>query len=80
MEMGYCDRGRDRESDTPAQKRRQTVSNWKPLHLRSDQNSHTDAEHSSDDCSSEQSGLPCCVAQDGSNDCPEPSKDPRSDE
>ena len=51
MEIGDCDRGGYRESNTAAQKCSQTISNGKPVDFRSDQNSRTDAGHSSDDCS-----------------------------
>src|SRR5712664_378865 len=80
MEIGHSDWGGYRKSDTPTQQCSQTISHRKPPHLGTDQNSRTDADHSSDECSAEQSGLPCSVAQDGSDHSPESRKDPPSDE
>jgi len=64
MEIGHCDRGGYREANAPTHKCCQTISTWKPLQLGSDQNGRPDADQSSDDCSGEQPGLPCTVAQD----------------
>ena len=80
MKIGYGDRRGYRKADASAQKCAQAIGNWKPVEFGTKQNSRADADHSSDDCSAEQSRLPCGVAYYGSDHSPEAGKDPRSDE
>ena len=80
MKIGYGDRRGYREADASAQKCAQAIGNWKPAELGTKQNSRADADHSSDDRSAEQSGLPCSIAYHGSDHSPETGKGPRSDE
>jgi len=80
MKIGYGDRRSYREADASAQKSAQAIGEWKPAELGTKQNSRADADHSSDDCSAEQSRLPCSVAYHGSDHSPEARKGPRSDE
>ncbi len=64
MEIGHRNWGGYRKSDTPAEKCPQTIGHRKPPHLGTNQYRRADANHSSDQCSAEQSGLPRSVAQD----------------
>ena len=80
MKIGYGDRRGYREANAPAQKCAQAIGSRKPAELGTKQNSRADADHSSDDCSAEQSGLPCSIAYHGSDHRPEAGKGPRSDE
>jgi hypothetical protein len=80
MEIGHGDRRGYREADASAQKCAQAIGSWKPAELGTKHNSCADPDHSSDDCSGEQSGLPCCVAYQGSDHSPEAGKGPRNDE
>ena len=80
VEMRYGNRGGDRKSDNPANQRTTAILGREPLQLGEGGNCGPDPEDASDDRSSEESGLPCCIAKDRTDHGTEACQSPSSEE
>ena len=74
--MGHRNGSSDREPENPTKKRPTAVFERKPLQLPDDDNCSADAENTSNDGSGKEAGLPCRVAEDGTDHGTEACKGP----